>query len=401
MERLRDKRILLGVTGGIACYKSAELVRLLRRAGAEVRVMMTRSAERFVGPVTFQALSGHPPALDLFDNGDPAVMEHIRLARWAEAILIAPATAHTLARLHHGLADDLLTTTCLASEAPLAVAPAMNRQMWRHPATQANVAALRERGVRFFGPEEGEQACGEEGPGRMVEPERLLQELAVLFVPPLLRGVQVMVTAGPTLEEIDPVRYLGNRSSGRMGYALAAAARDAGADVILVSGVTHLPVPAGVDCVRVRSAAEMHAAVLQRASACDIFVAAAAVADYRPVQRHEQKIKKNQDRIQLLLERNPDILAEVSALPNGPFCVGFAAETERVAEHAREKLESKGVAMIAANRVGGSEGGFDSEENALEVLWPGGGTTLPLAPKKVIATQLVELIAQRYLDSRG
>ncbi len=401
MERLRDKRILLGVTGGIACYKSAELVRLLRRAGAEVRVMMTRSAERFVGPVTFQALSGHPPALDLFDNGDPAVMEHIRLARWAEAILIAPATAHTLARLHHGLADDLLTTTCLASEAPLAVAPAMNRQMWRHPATQANVAALRERGVRFFGPEEGEQACGEEGPGRMVEPERLLQELAVLFVPPLLRGVQVMVTAGPTLEEIDPVRYLGNRSSGRMGYALAAAARDAGADVILVSGVTHLPVPAGVDCVRVRSAAEMHAAVLQRASACDIFVAAAAVADYRPVQRHEQKIKKNQDRIQLLLERNPDILAEVSALPNGPFCVGFAAETERVAEHAREKLEGKGVAMIAANRVGGSEGGFDSEENALEVLWPGGGTTLPLAPKTVIATQLVELIAQRYLDSRG
>ncbi len=401
MERLRDKRILLGVTGGIACYKSAELVRLLRRAGAEVRVMMTRSAERFVGPVTFQALSGHPPALDLFDNGDPAVMEHIRLARWAEAILIAPATAHTLARLHHGLADDLLTTTCLASEAPLAVAPAMNRQMWRHPATQANVAALRERGVRFFGPEEGEQACGEEGPGRMVEPERLLQELAALFVPPLLRGVQVMVTAGPTLEEIDPVRYLGNRSSGRMGYALAAAARDVGADVTLVSGVTHLPVPAGVDCVRVRSAAEMHAAVLQRASACDIFVAAAAVADYRPVQRHEQKIKKNQDRIQLLLERNPDILAEVSALPNGPFCVGFAAETERVAEHAREKLESKGVAMIAANRVGGSEGGFDSEENALEVLWPGGGTTLPLAPKTVIATQLVELIAQRYLDSRG
>lgn len=401
MERLRDKRILLGVTGGIACYKSAELVRLLRRAGAEVRVMMTRSAERFVGPVTFQALSGHPPALDLFDNGDPAVMEHIRLARWAEAILIAPATAHTLARLHHGLADDLLTTTCLASEAPLAVAPAMNRQMWRHPATQANVAALRERGVRFFGPEEGEQACGEEGPGRMVEPERLLQELAALFVPPLLRGVQVMVTAGPTLEDIDPVRYLGNRSSGRMGYALAAAARDAGADVTLVSGVTHLPVPPGVDCVRVRSAAEMHAAVLQRASVCDIFVAAAAVADYRPVQRHEQKIKKNQDRIQLLLERNPDILAEVSALPNGPFCVGFAAETERVAEHAREKLKGKGVAMIAANRVGGSEGGFDSEENALEVLWPGGGTTLPLAPKTVIATQLVELIAQRYLDSRG
>jgi len=401
MERLRDKRILLGVTGGIACYKSAELMRLLHRAGAEVRVMMTRSAERFVGPVTFQALSGHPPALDLFDNGDPAVMEHIRLARWAEAILIAPATAHTLARLNHGLADDLLTTTCLASEAPLAVAPAMNRQMWRHPATQANVAALRERGVRFFGPEEGEQACGEEGPGRMVEPEQLLQELATLFVPPLLRGVQVMVTAGPTLEEIDPVRYLGNRSSGRMGYALAAAARDAGADVTLVSGVTRLPVPAGVDCVRVRSAAEMHAAVLQRAPACDIFVAAAAVADYRPVQRHEQKIKKNQDRILLLLERNPDILAEVSALPNGPFCVGFAAETERVVEHAREKLEGKGVAMIAANRVGTSEGGFDSEENALEVLWPGGGTTLPLAPKTVIATQLVELIAQRYLDSRG
>ncbi len=399
MEQLRDKRILLGVTGGIAAYKSAELVRLLRKAGSEVRVMMTRAAEPFVGAVTFEALSGHPVASGLFDERNGSAMAHIELARWADAILLVPATAHTMARLAHGLADDLVTTVCLACEAPLALAPAMNRQMWHHPATQANLALLRERGVHLFGPAEGEQACGEEGPGRMLEPERLLQELAALFVPPFLRGVRVMVTAGPTLEDIDPVRFLGNRSSGKMGYALAAAARDAGAEVVLISGVTQLPVPSGVEQVEVRSTAEMHAAVMQRASICDIFVAAAAVADYRPVQRCAQKIKKERSHIHLELERNPDILAEVSALPDGPFCVGFAAETQQVVEHARQKLITKGLEMIAANQVGGTDGGFDSDVNALEVLWPGGGATLPKAPKEVIARQLMELIGRRYFDS--
>ncbi len=401
MEQLREKRILLGVTGGIAAYKSAELVRLLRKAGAEVRVMMTRAAEQFVGTLTFETLSGHPVTTGMFTERKEAAMAHIELARWADAVLLAPATAHTMARLAQGLADDVVTTVCLASEAPLALAPAMNRQMWNHPATQANSALLRERGVFLFGPAEGEQACGDEGPGRMLEPEELMQELATLFVSPFLEGVRVMVTAGPTFEDIDPVRFLGNRSSGKMGYAMAEAAKRAGAEVTLISGVTQLPSPSGIECVRVRSALEMHAAVMQRVSTCDIFVAAAAVADYRPSRPLAQKIKKDDDCIQLELERNPDILADVSALPNGPFCVGFAAETERVVEYARAKLDAKGLEMIAANRVGGKEGGFESDRNALEVLWPGGGTTLPLASKTVIAQRLMELIGRRYLSASG
>ncbi len=396
MESLAGKHILLGVTGGIAAYKSADLVRRLRDAGAEVRVVLTEAGARFVTPLTFQTLTGHPVAGCMFDRQAQDAMEHIELARWADAILIAPATAHTIARLSHGLADDLLTTICLASSAPLALAPAMNRQMWENPATQANTGQLRERGVRLFGPADGELACGESGTGRMLEPQQLLECLAGVLSAPLLAGLRVMVTAGPTLEDIDPVRYIGNRSSGRMGYALAAAARDAGAEVTLVSGVTCLPPPERVALLRVRSADEMRAAVMQQVAQCDIFIAAAAVADYRPAHRAGQKIKKNRPRMELQLERNPDILGEVSGLDTAPFCVGFAAETERVTEYARAKLDDKGLDMIAANRVGEPGRGFDSASNSLEVLWSGGGESIPLATKERVAQRLIELIAQRY-----
>ncbi len=396
MERLKGKHILLGVTGGIAAYKSAELVRQLRQADTEVRVVLTRAAAQFVTPLTFQALSGYPVPTDLFDPGAESAMGHIELARWADAILIAPATAHTIARLTHGLADDLLATICLASSAPLALAPAMNQQMWFNQATRANIHQLKERGVHLFGPAEGDQACGENGPGRMLEPEQLLQQLVALFTPPFLAGVQVMVTAGPTLEDIDPVRYLGNRSSGKMGYAVAAAAQQAGAEVVLISGVSSQPRPERVKCINVRSAVEMHETVMQRVHQCDIFIAAAAVADYRPQQQSKQKIKKDYSHLKLELVRNPDILADVCALADGPFCVGFAAETERVVEHAQAKRVAKGADMIAANRVGLPGSGFEGDENALEIFWPGGGTTLPLNSKPEIARQLVELIGQHY-----
>ncbi len=391
------KHILLGVTGGIAAYKSAELVRRLREAGAEVRVVLTRAGAEFVTPLTFQALSGQT----VFD-GSPektapeSAMEHIELARWADAILVAPATAHTLARLSHGLADDLLTTICLASDAPLAVAPAMNRRMWNNKITQSNIDRLRTCGVHLFGPAEGEQACGEWGTGRMLEPEVLIQRLAGLFKTPLLAGLRIVVTAGPTLEDIDPVRYLGNRSSGKMGYAVASAAVGAGAEVVLVSGVTSLARPDGVAFVKVRSAGEMHNEVMRRMTNCDIFIAAAAVADYRPAARIDRKIKKNDAPLALELVPNPDILAEVARLANGPFCVGFAAETERLAEHAEAKRVAKGVDMIAANQVGRPGIGFESDENALEVFWSGGRATLPRSSKTEVAHRLIELIGQRY-----
>ncbi len=400
MKELNGKHILLGVTGGIAAYKSADLVRRLRDAGAEVRVVLSSAAARFVTPLTFRALSGHPVPTELFEPEAGSAMGHIELARWADAILIAPATAHTIARLAHGLADDLLATICLASSAPLALAPAMNRQMWCNEATRSNIELLRERGVHLLGPIEGNQACGENGPGRMLEPEQLVRRLTGLFIPPYLAGVRVMVTAGPTLEDIDPVRYLGNRSSGKMGYAVATAAQQAGAEVVLISGVSSLPWPDRMECIDVRSAIEMHEAVMQRVPRCDIFIAAAAVADYRPQQQSKQKIKKDLSHLKLELVRNPDILADVCALTNGPFCVGFAAETERVAEYAQAKLDGKRADMIAVNRVGLPGSGFESDENMLEILWPGGGTTLPRSTKPEIARQLVELIGQRYKQTR-
>ncbi|WP_018954815.1 bifunctional phosphopantothenoylcysteine decarboxylase/phosphopantothenate--cysteine ligase CoaBC [Thioalkalivibrio sulfidiphilus] len=394
MSTLAQKRILLGVTGGIAAYKACELTRRLRDAGAEVRVVMTRSATEFVTPLTFQALSGQPVRTALFDPEAEAGMDHIALARWADAILVAPATADFLARLAQGQADELLSTLCLASRAPLCVAPAMNQAMWANPATRANVQTLAERGVRLLGPGSGSQACGETGEGRMLEVPELVAGLEAVFATGALAGLQVLVTAGPTREPLDPVRYLSNRSSGKMGYAVARAAREAGARVTLVTGPTALIVPEGVEAVRVETAAQMLEAVMARAGAADVFVAAAAVADYRAASVETHKIKKQAEHLSLALERNPDILATVAALPGGPFTVGFAAETRDLERHARTKLMKKGLDLIAANDVSNGQG-FDVDENALTLLWPGGGTTLERQPKERLARQLVAVIAER------
>ncbi len=389
-------KILLGVSGGIAAYKAAELVRRLGERGAEVRVVMTAAARSFITPLTLQALSGHEVRCDLLDPGAEAGMDHIELARWADLVLVAPATADLMARLAAGLADDLLTTLALATTAPLVLAPAMNHRMWLNPATQENLARLRDRGVRILGPAEGDQACGEWGPGRMLEPGEILDAL-VLGADSQLAGRQVLVTAGPTREALDPVRYLSNRSSGRMGYALAESLAARGAEVTMVSGPSALAVPHRVELVAVESALEMEAAVMARIGACDLFVAAAAVSDYRPQATAEEKIKKNQAELHLHLVKNPDILARVAALNGGPFTVGFAAETRDLEEQARTKLAAKGLDMIAANLVGGETGGFERPENALLVLWPGGRRSLPLGPKARLAEALSDLIVERYL----
>ena len=396
-----DRHILLGVTGGIAAYKSAELLRRLCDAGAEVRVVMTEAATRFVAPLTFQALSGHPVRVALFDEQAEAGMGHIELARWADQVIVAPASADFLARLSVGMADDLLATLCLATEAPISVAPAMNTKMWSNPATQANRDTLLGRGVRFIGPAAGELACGETGAGRMVEPADIVDALDEGLAPGPLAGVRMLITAGPTREAIDPVRYIGNRSSGKMGYSVAAAARAAGAEVILVSGPVALEAPAGVERVRCESAAEMHEAVMARVAGSDLFVAAAAVADYRPEAPADAKIKKEAAELAVELIRNPDILAEVAALEDGPFTVGFAAETDELERHARGKLERKGLDMIAANWVGGDEGGFESERNALHLYWKDGGRELPMQDKGSLARELVAVIAERYLSEKN
>jgi phosphopantothenoylcysteine decarboxylase/phosphopantothenate--cysteine ligase len=400
MLELSNKRILLGVSGGIAAYKSAELVRRLREAGAEVRVVMTAGATRFITPLTLQALSGQPVRTDLFDAEAEAAMGHIELARWADLVLIAPASANTLARLAQGLADDLLSTLCLATRAPLLVAPAMNNAMWEHPATQANVGLLRERGVRIWGPASGSQACGENGPGRMLEPPELVAAVAKQFRTGALAGLRVLVTAGPTREAIDPVRYISNRSSGKMGYAVAQAAAEAGARVMLVSGPTALPAPARVDCVRVETAAEMRDAVMARLAGCDIFVAAAAVADYRPRAAAAHKLKKQAAVLPLELERTADILAEVAAQRPAPFTVGFAAETERLAEHARGKRMAKSLDMVAANLVNVPGQGFEADANSLTLYWEGGECALPLLDKHALARELVRHIAARFESKR-
>jgi phosphopantothenoylcysteine decarboxylase/phosphopantothenate--cysteine ligase len=397
---LARRRILLGVSGGIAAYKACELCRRLRQAGAEVRVVMTANAERFVAATTFQALSGQPVRSSLWDEAAEAAMGHIELARWAERIVVAPASADLLARLAHGLADDLLATLCLASAAPLLLAPAMNQRMWAHPATQDNVQRLLARGATLLGPAAGEQACGDVGPGRMLEPDAIVAALEAGFVDGALAGLRVVVSAGPTLEDIDPVRFIGNRSSGRMGFAVAEAAAAAGAEVTLVAGPVALATPAGVaKRVDVRSADEMHAAMLEAAAAADIVVAAAAVADYRPRSKAAAKIKKSGAALTLELVENPDILAELTALRPRPFLLGFAAETGDVAANARDKLVRKGVDMIAANRVGDGLG-FDSEDNALEVLWDGGSRSLPRASKTELARELLALAVERYRQRR-
>ena len=394
MPTLSGPHILLGVTGGIAAYKACELVRELKSRGYDVRVVLTAAAGEFVTPLSFQALSGHPVSQHLLDPEAESAMSHIALARWADQILVAPASADFMARLAAGMANDLLSTLCLARTAPLILAPAMNQAMWLNSATQANVATLKSRGVRFFGPLEGAQACGETGPGRMMEPKDIVDHLEDLKRPGPLSGVRVLITAGPTREAIDPVRYLTNRSSGKMGYAVAEAALAAGARVTLVSGPTGLNIPKGARRIGVESAAGMHEAVMAEVNQCDLFIAAAAVADYAP-EIAPQKLKKSSAEMALSLHRTPDILAEVAALAKRPFTVGFAAETENIEAHAREKLVAKNLDLIAANQVG--EGlGFEVDENALLVLWAEGQIHLDRAPKRLLAENLISLIAEHY-----
>jgi len=396
----QPRKILLGVTGGIAAYKSPDLVRRLIDRGAEVQVVMSRGAQQFVTALTFQAVSGKPVRDDLWDEAGEAAMGHIELARWADEILIAPATADFIAKLTHGFAEDLLTTLCLATSAPITIAPAMNRQMWANPATQANVRTLKERGVRVLGPASGEQACGEVGVGRMLEPTEIAAEVFTTrgAVGPL-QGLKVVVTAGPTREKIDPVRFISNRSSGKMGYAVAEAAREAGAHVVLVSGPVQIPTPLGVERVDVESAEQMLSAVQSNVAGADIFIAAAAVSDYRCREVACEKIKKTSDTLNLALARAPDVLATVSRNESRPFLVGFAAETEHVERNALTKLINKKLDMIAANKVGDGLA-FDKDDNALTVYWQDGKRELSLTSKAALARQLVELIAERY-HARG
>ena len=423
LQPLAHKRILLGVTGGIAAYKSVDLTRRLREAGAETQVAMTPAATAFVTPLTFQAVSGRPVRTELLDANAEAGMGHIELARWANLILIAPASADFIARLAHGLANDLLSTLCLATDRPIALAPAMNRLMWQNPATQDNCRLLARRGVTLWGPGVGEQACGEIGAGRMLEPLELrnlvVQMLGVreqpvesppktplvepaLLAPHDLQGLTVLLTAGPTREALDPVRFISNRSTGRMGFAVAEAAAQAGARVMLVSGPVSLKTPPGVERMDVESAVEMHKAVMQRVRQADIFIATAAVADYRAASPADQKIKKTRDALTLELVRNPDILTEVAALrSHRPFTVGFAAETHDVLHYAEDKRRRKNLDLIAANQVGVAGSGFESEQNELHVLWEGGEKVLPLADKTLLGQQLVALIAERYRIAKG
>ena len=396
---MQGKRILLGVIGGIAAYKSADLVRRLSERGAEVQVVMTAAAREFVGPVTFQALSGRPVRAELWDAAAEAAMGHIELARWADMVLVAPASADFLARLAGGHADDLLATLCLATEAPIAVAPAMNRIMWANAATAANVSTLRQRGVHVWGPAEGEQACGETGEGRMLESTELADRIDLLLPrngP--LQGRRVLITAGPTRERIDPVRFISNRSSGKMGFAVAQAAREAGAEVVLVAGPVSLATPAGVRRVDVESADSMLAAVLQEVAGADIFISTAAVADYRPANPHDQKIKKTTNTLDINMERTADVLATVAARTDRPFVVGFAAETESVEQNARAKLLKKNLDMIAANEVGDNKV-FECEDNHLIVLWRNARRDLGKGSKLALARELVRLIAESYAAS--
>jgi phosphopantothenoylcysteine decarboxylase / phosphopantothenate---cysteine ligase len=393
---MKGKRILIGVTGGIAAYKSAELVRRLVERGAEVQVVMTASAREFITTTTLQALSGRPVRESLWDQAAEAAMGHIELARWAELVVVAPASADFLARLTHGRADDLLATLCLATAAPVCVAPAMNRLMWANAATQANVATLQQRGVRVLGPASGGQACGEVGPGRMLE----AVEIADLIEPMLinagpLTGQRVVITAGPTRELIDPVRFVTNRSSGKMGYAVARSLQQAGAEVVLVSGPVHLPTPPGVRRIDVETSEQMQRVVQEEVAGAAIFVGTAAVADYRPASVATHKIKKSSDTYKLEMTRTPDILATVAARGDRPFVVGFAAETSNVEQHAREKLLRKNLDMIAANEVGECKA-FDCDDNALLVLWRGGSQELPCCSKQSLADALVGLIVRQF-----
>ncbi|MEN3112352.1 bifunctional phosphopantothenoylcysteine decarboxylase/phosphopantothenate--cysteine ligase CoaBC [Uliginosibacterium paludis] len=395
MTELTGKTIVLGVSGGIAAYKAAELTRLLIKAGARVHVVMTENGARFVTPTTFQALSGNPVWTDPWDDRRANNMSHIDLTRSADALLIAPATANTLAKIANGLADDLLSTLALARDCPLLVAPAMNRQMWANPATQRNVAQLREDGVTLIGPDAGEQACGEIGEGRMSEPEAIREALIAFFKPKPLAGRRVLMTAGPTYEPLDPVRGITNISSGKMGYALARALRHAGAEVQLVSGPVALPAPAGVERIGVMTAAEMHLAVMQRVAHADVFIGVAAVADYRPDDAAEHKIKKTGEAPVIRLARNPDILADVASLPAAPFCVGFAAESRDLESYARGKLEAKRLKLVVGNLV---QDGMGGDTNRVVLFDAAGDHPLPAASKDEVAAGIVAHLA-RMLDA--
>jgi len=400
MAYLKHKRILLGITGGIAAYKSADLVRRLREQGADVRVVMTRSACEFITPLTMQALSGRPVHTELLDYSAEAAMGHIELARWCDVVLIAPASANFMARLTHGQADDLLSTLCLAASVPLLLAPAMNQQMWLNPATQDNARLLTSRGITLLGPADGSQACGDTGPGRMLEPGDLIGHLDHVFQTNTLTAKKLVITAGPTREDIDPVRFISNRSSGRMGYAVARAAVEAGAEVVLISGPTSLELPERVFCQQVVTARQMHDAVMDEIRDTDIFIAAAAVADYRCSTIADQKMKKTDAFINLTLEKNPDILGEVASLSPPPFTVGFAAETEALLENARKKLINKKLDMIAANLVGDNRG-FESEDNELQIIWKDGNIKLDHAPKEKLARNLVAIIAKHIHEKNS
>ncbi|MBW0296597.1 bifunctional 4'-phosphopantothenoylcysteine decarboxylase/phosphopantothenoylcysteine synthetase [Shewanella xiamenensis] len=400
---LITKNVLLGIGGGIAAYKSADLVRRLKERGFDVRVVMSQSAMEFITPLTLQALSGHPVSSSLLDPAAEAAMGHIELARWADLVIIAPATANLLARINAGMADELITTSCLATEAPIALCPAMNQQMYRNLATQANLASLQSRGYTLWGPASGSQACGEVGPGRMLEPLEIA-ELASRFFATKdvyaeqesqpLAGQSVLITAGPTREAIDPVRYISNHSSGKMGFALAKAAADMGADVTLVAGPVNLATPEGVRRINVESAQNMLDAVMENVDNKDIFIGCAAVADYRVSDIATSKIKKSAEEMQLALVRNPDILATVASLANRPFMVGFAAETHDVETYARDKLKRKNLNMIAANDVSVAGLGFNADANALRVFWPQGSQDLPATDKLTLARQLLSLIVK-------
>jgi phosphopantothenoylcysteine decarboxylase / phosphopantothenate---cysteine ligase len=400
MGTLTNKRILLGVSGGIAAYKSADLVRRLRDAGADVQVVMTSGATEFITPLTMQAVSGHAVHEHLLDTNAEAGMGHIELARWADAVLVAPASANFIARLTQGRAEDLLSAICLATQAPVAVAPAMNQQMWANPATQANIVALRRRGVNIFGPGEGSQACGEMGLGRMSEPTELAAMTAALFTAGAFDGLRVVVTAGPTWEAIDPVRGITNRSSGKMGYAVAVAAMEAGAEVVLISGPTALPDPDRVTTIRVASAQEMHDAVHAHIAGADVFIGVAAVADYRPVETQATKIKKTAERLTVEMVKNPDILESVARLPERPFMVGFAAETGDLVENARAKLQRKQLDLVAANLVGVPGRGFEADTNQLTLVGHDSTTKLPAGTKQQLARVLIQHIAGHLNTSK-
>lgn len=392
---LTNKKILLGIGGGIAAYKSADLVRRLKERGADVRVVMSQSAQEFITPLTLQALSGHPIATDLLDTAAEAGMGHIELARWADLVLVAPATANLIARINAGMADELITTTCLATEAPIVLCPAMNQQMYRNAATQANLDSLRSRGLTIWGPASGSQACGEIGLGRMEEPLIIAERVEQFFAPKILQGLSLLLTAGPTREAIDPVRYISNHSSGKMGFAIARAAAEMGAKVTLVAGPVNLDTPLNVNRINVKSTQQMLDAVMEQIHHCDIFIGCAAVCDYRIAEIANDKIKKSAHEMSLALVRNPDILATVAAHQHRPFTVGFAAETQDIEHYAKDKLTRKKLDMIAANDVSDPTLGFNSDANALKVFWSNGHYDLPVTDKYTLAKQLLTLIAKQ------